>query len=357
MIFGNIKYLISIAIASAAMLGLFIAYLVWKRRVLRRLLKNDSVRRRLVRGSRAAAWIKSFAILLSILFFALVMLRPQWGERAREVRNEGTDLLIALDVSRSMRARDVSPSRLDRAKDAIRLLAGSLHGDRIGLILFAGDAFLQCPLTTDMGAFTMFLDSAGPDSVRLQGTDIGKAMRAAERMFNKKRMTSKLFVLITDGEDHEGNVSGALSGLKDLGVRVYTVGVGRYAGGEIPEGEGESSEAGVLRDESGAIVRTKKDAGLLERIARETDGEYLDITDSLSDAYAILRAISRESKTDFGSRIVKERKERYQIFALLLLLLLSIEIMLPERRGSSRRLVMKRLAGWMKEVYNKYSAK
>ncbi len=208
-----------------------------------------------------------------------------------------------------------------------------------------------------MGAFAMFLDSAGPDSVRLQGTDIGKAMRAAERMFNKRRMTSKLFVLITDGEDHEGNVSGALSGLKDLGVRVYTVGVGKYAGGEIPEGEGEIQEEGALRDESGAIIRTKKDAGLLERIARETDGEYLDITDSLSDAYTILKALSKESKTDFGSRIVKERKERYQLFALLLLFLLSIEIMLPERRDSSHRLVMKRLAGWVKEVYKKYSVK
>ena len=357
MIFGNIKYLASIAIASAAMLGVFIAYLIWKRHVLRRLFVHDSIRRRLVQGSRAAAWIKSCAIALSILLFGLVMLRPQWGERAREVRNEGTDLLIALDVSRSMTARDVSPSRLDRAKDAIRLLAGSLRGDRIGLILFAGDAFLQCPLTTDMGAFAMFLDSAGPDSVRLQGTDIGKAMRAAERMFNKKRMTSKLFVLITDGEDHEGGVSGALSDLKDMGVRVYTVGVGKYAGGEIPEGGGDSAEAGVLRDESGTIVRTKKNAGLLERIARETDGEYLDITDSLSDAYAILRAISQESKTDFGARIIKEKRERYQIFALLLLLLLSIEIMLPERRDASRRVVMKRLAGWMREAYKRYTAK
>ncbi len=333
MSFGNLEYVVYIVLITLMVAGLYSAYVIWKRRAIRALVTNEPLRKSLLRVSPLRAAVKTLLVMISILLFALVMLRPQWGERTREVRNEGTDLLVALDVSRSMTAKDVAPDRLVRARDAVRMIAESLQGDRAGLILFAGDAFLQCPLTPDMGAFMMFLDAAGPGSVRMQGTDVGAALGAARRVYEKKRLTSKVLVLITDGEDHEGSVMSEAEKLKDMGVSIYTVGVGTRSGGEIPAGGEDESDKSFARDSAGRIITTKKNTGLLEKIARASGGEYLDISGSLSDVYKILRVVSKQEKADFGSRIIKEKKEQYQVFTLILILLLALELLITERRG------------------------
>lgn len=332
MSFGNYKYLIYIALVSFIMLALFIFYLWWKKRAVMHLIKNRNLRNTLLVGSTVRQKITAASVIISIILFSFVLLRPQWGDLVREVNNEGTDLLIALDVSKSMDAQDVSPSRLARAKDAIKVMAESLKGDRAALILFAGESFLQCPLTSDIGAFVMFLNSVNTNSIRLQGTDIGSAIRASLRVFAKRRMTSKILVLITDGEDHEGNYSGEIKKLQELGIAVYTVGIGTQSGDAIPAGD-DRSGAGYFKDDSGKIVQTRKNTGLLKRIADETGGEYLDITDNLSDVYRIMKIISQQEKNQLGSRIVKEKQEQYQIFAFILMIFLSVSIMLPERRS------------------------
>ncbi len=249
----------------------------------------------------------------------------------REVSSEGVDLLVALDVSRSMLARDVNPSRIERARDAIRMMADSLRGDRVGLIVFAGEAFIQCPLTGDIGAFNMFLDGSGPGVVRAQGTDIGGAFEMAYRVFNKRRHTSRNFVLITDGEDHGENVDAALAKFRDLGVTVFTVAVGSDAGEVIPLGDNDPSGEVYQKDRDGKVVRSMKNSGLLRRIAGETGGEFIDISSGFSGVYRIIDTITDAERNIYGSRIVKEKKERYQIFALLLALLLMLELILPER--------------------------
>ncbi len=330
--FGNLAYVVYIALACGIVLAFYGLYLFWKNRVMARVAADPRIRRLILRERPIIARMKTALVALAILLAGIVLLRPQWGESAREERKEGVDLLIALDVSMSMMARDVSPSRLARAKDAIRLMADSVKGDRVGLVLFAGDAFLQCPLTNDLGAFSMFLDAASPDAMRLQGTDLGAAVSEAERVFAKRRRTSRVFALITDGEDHQGALEAAMERFAKLEVTVFTVGIGASSGDYIPLAEADPSGDSYARDAGGNLIRTKKNTETLERIASRTGGEYVDITESLAGVYRITRAMSRMSANEYGARVVKERNERYQIFALVLAVLLAIEIMLPGRR-------------------------
>ncbi len=331
--FGNYTYFIYISATGALVLAVFILYVLWRRRVVSSLLSHGGLIQSMVKGSRAVKTARSAIIIISIVLSVFVMLRPQWGEGVREASSEGTDLIIALDVSRSMLARDVVPTRLDRAKSSVRWIMESLRGDRIGLILFAGDAFLQCPLTSDMGAFMMFLDSAGPGSVNVQGTDIGSALDEAMKVFRKKRLTSKILVLITDGEDHEGNIDRAVRDFRDLGVSVYPVGIGRDNGTVIPSGDDDKSGEIYYRDRKGELIKTRKNTGVLSGLAASTGGTYIDITDSLSGMKPLINAIEGQQRNNFGNRVIKEPREQYAFFALILAALLSAELLLYERRG------------------------
>jgi Ca-activated chloride channel homolog len=329
--FGNLKYLVYIASVSAVVLAMFVFYLAWKRRAVALLLRG-AARGHFIRGSRVIALVRQVLVIVSIILCAFILLRPQWGEQVREVRNEGSDVLIAMDVSPSMLAQDIKPSRMTRAKDAVRWIVDSMKGDRVGLVLFSGDAFLQCPLTNDYGAFMMFLDAASPDSIYLKGTDIGMALRQAYRVFKNKRLTSRILVLITDGEDHEGTAEEAAKLFRGMDVAIYTVGIGRTGGEVIPASGDETTADSYYRDESGSLVKTRKDTSFLKRIAGLTGGAYIDISDSFSDLRFVLDIISEQHRNEYGSRVIKEPREQYQIFVLILIILLSAELMLPERR-------------------------
>ncbi len=331
LLFGNYPYLVYIISISAVVLGLYAFYILWKRRAME-LMSRGVARKYLIRGSGKIAVVKQVLVALAIVLSAFVVLRPQWGELVREVNNEGSDVLIALDVSPSMLAQDVKPSRLQRARDAVRLIVESLKGDRVGLILFSGDAFLQCPLTNDYGAFMMFLDAASPDSINLKGTDIGMALKQAYRVFQNKRLTSRILVLITDGEDHEGTAEEAAVLFHNMDVSIYTIGIGRSGGDVIPTPGTESSPDSYYRDDNGRLVKTKKDVSFLKRIAGMTMGSYIDISDSFAGLAFINEIIGDQHRNKYGSRIIKEPREQYQVFAFILLLILSIELMLPERR-------------------------
>jgi len=326
--FANYRYLVYVLLAGAIVTAFYAVYLVWKRGLIRSLAPNGERRAELLVALPGVRALKDALIVTCVLLFAVAVLRPRWGETVREVRSEGVDVLFALDVSRSMLARDVPPSRLDRAREAVRLMAGSPGTGRAGMILFAGDAFLQCPLTEDLGAFMMFLDSARAGSVRRQGTDIGGALEAAGKVFEKKRMTSKMLVLITDGEDHEGRVMEGARRLRDLGVSVHAVGIGTITGEAVPVDEGADE---FLRAGDGAPVRSGKNSTLLGRIARESGGKYVDITADLSGIYRLIRLAGDQEKLRHGSHIIREKEERYRLFVLALILLLCLELLLPER--------------------------
>lgn len=329
MSFAGIEYLPAIAVICTAVLLFFAFYMYWRRRALKLMTVNG---RKIIAGDRKRIVFKEILIIIAVLLSFAALLKPQCGETPHEVTSEGTDVLIALDVSRSMLSKDADPDRLGRAKRGIKWIAESLSGDRIGLMVFAGDAFLLCPLTNDIGAFMMFLDSAGPDSVNIQGTDIGAMLSEAAKVYAKKRLTSKLLVIITDGEDHEGGVDAEIEKFRELGVSVYAAGIGRESGEFISAGEDDSTADAFYRDRDGNLVKTRQDQGLLKKLASETGGAYCDITGNFSGLNNIVNVIEKQQKESKGSRIVKEKIDRTWIFILLIILALGVELIIAERR-------------------------
>jgi Ca-activated chloride channel family protein len=332
MSFAGLEYLPAIAVICAAVLLFFIFYMYWRRRALKFMTVNGQ---RLIIGDRKMIVIKEILIVTAILLSFTALLKPQFGEQPREVTSEGTDVLVALDVSRSMMSKDADPDRLGRAKRGIKWIAESLSGDRIGLLVFAGDAFLLCPLTNDIGAFMMFLDSAGPDSVNIQGTDIGAMLAESVKVYEKKRLTSKLLVVITDGEDHEGGVDEEIEKFRELGVSVYTAGIGRESGEFIPAGEDDSVPDAFYRDRDGNLVKSRQDQSLLKKLSSETGGAYCDITGSFSGLNEIIDVIRKQQKENKGSRIVKEKIDRTWIIIFLIILAIGVELVIAERRKNA----------------------
>ena len=324
-----IEYLPAAALICTAVIIFFAFYMYWRRRVLKFMTVNG---RRLVAGNRKRIVIKEILIITAVILSFIALLKPQFGEYPKEVTSEGTDVLVALDVSRSMMAKDADPDRLGRAKRGIKWIAESLSGDRIGLLVFAGDAFLLCPLTTDIGAFMMFLESAGPDSVNIQGTDIGRMLAEAAKVYEKKRLTSKLLVIITDGEDHEGGVEAQIDKFRELGVSVYAAGLGHDKGEFIPAGGDDSVPDAFYRDSSGSLIKSRQNYGLLKKLADETGGAYFDITGSFSGLNDIIDVIEKQQRESKGSRIIREKIDRTWIFILLIIIVLGAESVIAERR-------------------------
>lgn len=327
--FSNHNYIVYIFIAGSAVIAFHIFYSIWRRMAVRSAIGNREAAKRIVEGLYSRILIKEILILLAVVFSCIVLLGPGWGDKMRETTNEGTDVLVALDVSRSMLAKDADPSRLEKAKNAVKLIAQSLEGDRIGLIIFAGDAFLQCPLTNDIGAFLMFLDSVGPDSLRVQGTDMGKMLAEAGKVYQKKRLTSRMLIVITDGEDHEGGVDAEAEKFKEMGVSVYAAGIGRN--GNLIPAEGSNDDGNFYRDSSGSLIKTSKNEDLLKQLADRTGGFYIDITDNFSGLSKILNLIEGKENTYYGSKMVKEKIDRTYIFLIILIMLLALEMFIPER--------------------------
>jgi Ca-activated chloride channel family protein len=328
--FSNYGYIVYIFIAGSAVIAFHIFYSIWRRMAVRSAVGSSEAARRIVEGFYSRILFKEILIFLAVMISCLILLGPGWGDKARETSNEGTDVLVALDVSRSMLAKDADPSRLEKAKSAVRLIAESLEGDRIGLIIFAGDAFLQCPLTNDIGAFMMFLDSVNPDSVRVQGTDMGRMLAEAGKVYQKKRLTSRMLIVVTDGEDHEGGVDAEAEKFKELGVSVYAAGIGRS--GDLIPAEGSGGESGFYRDSEGNLIKTGKNEDLLKQLADKTGGFYIDITDNFSGLGKILNLIESKENTYYGSRMVKEKIDRTYVFLIILIVLLAVEMFIPERK-------------------------
>lgn len=333
--FRNSQYILYIAIFSALLLIAFLMYALWRRKAASIILGKNFKKSPLIQGSYRLILAKEILIVFAVILAALSLLRPMWGERVRDVEYEGTDVVIALDVSRSMKARDVNPDRLARGKEGVRRIAESLKGDRIGLILFAGESFLMCPLTSDIPSFMMFLDAADTDSIRVQGTNIPAVLKEGERIFSKKRLTSKIMIIITDGENHEKGIGKSLDFYKENGISVITVAVGRD-GDYIPLQSGSSSEA-LLRDEGGNLVRTTPDRDFLKSISSATGGHFIDISADNSGLRHVYKEISKQEKQVFGQGIVKEPEERTWIFILLLIIVLTIELMIIENRRGGKK--------------------
>ena len=274
---------------------------------------------------RAQFWLGAMALLL------LSLARPQWGMRWEEVRRQGLDILVLLDTSRSMLAQDSKPDRLQQAKWGIRDLLRKLQGDRIGLVAFAGSAFLQCPLTVDYPAFLMNLDDVYVGLIPRGGTAISQALRTAMESFDEDTRGDRAIVLITDGEDHEGTPLELLPELQKRNIRVFTVGVGTLDGELIPETD-RDGRTGFFKDQNNNVIKTALNEDLLTRLAVETGGMYVRSTPAdfgLDRIYE--KGLAELRRTDRDSRMVQQHEDRFPIVLALAFALLFVEALWRDR--------------------------
>jgi Ca-activated chloride channel family protein len=333
--FGNLSYLLLLWLVPA--LAFFYVYAFLKKERLIREFCGTELYPRLVPAARQGRQkLKAFLLIMAVLCFVVALVRPKWGFHWEDIKRVGVDIIVAIDVSKSMLAEDVKPNRLERAKREVYDLCQMLEGDRIGLIAFAGTSFVQCPLTLDYGAFRMFLDYLSPDLIPTPGTSLGSAIRTAIESFNRQQRTSKALILITDGEDHDQNTLDALNEAKKEGIKIFAIGVGQESGTPIPATDGSG---GFLKDRRGELVLSRMDEKTLQKMAIETGGSYVRSVTGDMDLDQIYRKDIRGSveQKELRSTRKKRWEERFQWFIALGLGFLLLEFFLREQKQSSPR--------------------
>jgi Ca-activated chloride channel homolog len=281
---------------------------------------------------RGRVW-KAVLVLASITMMVFALARPQFGTRLETVKTQGRDIVVALDVSKSMLAEDLAPNRLERAKLEIGRLIRGLDGDRIGLVAFAGDAFVQAPLTVDYGAALLFLNSMDTDLLSVQGTNLGIALTTALDAFDEgASRDQRVLVVVTDGEDHEGEIESAVQRAEQAGVQIHTVGIGSPDGVPIPDFDANGRRTGFMRDDDGNVVTTRLEEGVLRQIANATGGRYVPAYSGTTALQALVEEIAEGEGTELESRQVTQFEEQFQIFLGLAILMLLLETLIPDRK-------------------------
>jgi len=257
---------------------------------------------------------------------------PQIGTRIEEVHLKGVDIFIALDVSNSMKAQDIKPDRLERAKLEIRSLIQRLSGDRVGLIVFAGEAYTQFPLTTDYSAAEMFLEAVDTDAVPVQGTAIDKAVECAMSSFDFEETTRKVLIVITDGENTEGDGYESAKAAAEKGVILYAIGMGSESGTPIPIYDSKGRQTDFKRDRDGEVVLTRLDPGSLEELVSFGDGEYYPGTTSQDELNEVYDEVNALEKHEFGTREFTDFESRFQYPVAAAILFLILEMFISEKQ-------------------------
>jgi Ca-activated chloride channel family protein len=313
-------------------LPLLWAFFIWagrtRKRALKRLLAPEMIEKLVTSASPFRRRLQAGLFLAAIAFFCLAAARPQWGTKLETITRRGIDVVVAIDTSLSMEANDVVPNRLDKAKHMLQSLIDQLQGDRIGVVAFAGTAFVQCPLTLDHGAARMFLDILNTRVIPAPGTDIGAAIRAAIKAFNQKEKKYKALVLLTDGEDHQGDWKTAAEEARDAGVQVYCIGIGTSSGQPIPMHDEQGTTSGYKKDENGEVVVSRLDENTLQEIAGTTGGKYYFATAGESEVDDLRQEIGHLDKRELESKVVRNYQERFQYFLAAGLILLMAEMLL-----------------------------
>jgi len=329
--FANQEYLYALLILPA-----LLVFFIWvrhsKKKALQRFGNLKIVEKLMVSYSPARQNLKIFLVLAALFLFLIALARPQMGTKLEEVKRKGIDIIVAVDVSLSMMAEDIKPSRLEKAKHEVASLINRLEGDRIGLIVFAGEAVVQCPLTLDYGAAKMFLDIMDSSLVPVPGTAIGRAIEKAVLSFEQTERKHKVLILITDGEDTVEDPLKAAEVAEKEGIVIYTVGIGSPQGVPIPLYNESGKRTGFKKDTEGNVVTSKLDSLTLEKIALQTNGKYYGATPSEMELGKIYNEIDKMEKKELSSRIFSQYEDRFQYFLAIGLILMMVEVMYPERK-------------------------
>ena len=278
--------------------------------------------------SRFRPWVKFLLLITALSSLILTLARPQFGSKISHEKRNGIEAIIALDISNSMLAQDVQPSRLDKSKLMIENLINSFINDKIGLVVFAGEAYVQLPITSDYVSAKMFLSDITPNLISAQGTDIARAIRVSLSSFTQQKGVGKAIILITDGEDNEGGALEAVKEAKEKGVNVFILGVGDSKGAPIPLGNGE-----YLKDNHGQTVMTALNEKMCKEIAQAGSGTYIHIDNTSLAQEQLNNELSKLQKGDSDAVVYSEYNEQFQIVALLSFILLLIEVCLLERKN------------------------
>ena len=301
-----------------------------RRERMRRFGDETLVRALMPSWSGAKGWWRTVLFTIGFACFAIGLSRPLIGAKLVERETKGAEIMICLDVSNSMLAQDYTPDRLSRAKLAISRIVDRLDGDRIGLIIFAGNSFVQLPITTDYVSAKMFLNSIDTQSVPVQGTAIGDAITTAAKSFSTQSEKSRAIIVITDGENHEDDPVDAARRVAETGIRVFTVGVGSLRGQPIPK------DGDLMKDKDGNIVVTRLDEETLKKVASAGNGAYVHAGGEEFGLNPILDEIRKLEDERFNNVVFEEYDEQYMYFFAAALLFFVLEMLVGERRSKRR---------------------
>lgn len=304
----------------------------WKRKALLSLGDQHTVRRMMPEVSLSRPGLKFLFFALAYASLIVGVANPQIGTKIEEGKREGADLMILLDVSNSMLAGDLAPNRLENAKRALSQLIDNLHNDRIGIIIFAGEAYVQLPITTDHSAAKLFLNNINTDIVPTQGTAIGAAIEMGMKSFNFVNGTSKAMILMTDGENHEDDAVSAAKGASAKDVVIHVIGLGLPEGAPVPIYK-NGKPVGFHTDETGKTVVSKLNEEMCKEISQAGEGVYVRASNANSGLNIVMDQVNKMEKKTYDSKTFKNYEDRFQFFVGFALLLLVLEFFISNRRN------------------------
>jgi len=329
--FAHIEFLWGLA-AVPLLAALFYAVSSWKKKAVARLGDRKVVDLIIPEVSFSRPWIKFILFAVAYAMLVVGIADPRMGSKLEEVKQKSADLMILLDVSNSMLAKDIAPSRLENAKRSIAQLIDNLHNDRIGIIVFAGEAYVQLPVTTDYSAAKLFLNTITTDMVPTQGTAIGAAIDLGMRSFDFKNGTGKAMIVITDGENHEDDAVAAAKSAADKDVMINVIGIGSLEGAPVPVYE-NGKETGFHTDSLGKPVVSKLNEEMGKEVAIAGKGAYVRATNANSGMSIVMDQIARVQRKTVDSRNYKDYEDRFQFFLGLAFLLLIVEFFISNRKS------------------------
>ncbi len=333
--FDNIKYFFLLAVLPLLLL-LFIINNIWKRKRQKEFGSAKALQILAPNQSKNKANIKAVLYFAILVLIIIALVNPKIGTRIETVKRQGIDIVFTLDVSKSMLAEDMAPNRLDKTKQLVSQIINVLGSDRIGIVGYAASAFPMLPITTDYNVAKMYLQNMNTDMVSSQGTAFEDAITVASNYFDDPK-TSKLMILISDGEDHGDGLENAIQIAKQKNIRIITIGVGTEAGGPIPIRQGGTTE--FKKDSNNEVVITKLNSETLKTIAQQTGGRYYYGSNTQEIVGLIKQDLNKIEKSDFEAQEIAEYQSQYQWFLALALLLLLIDLFILERKTK-----------WMKEL-------
>ena len=325
------KWYLYFLIAVPVMAVLFLYIQLWKRKKQREFGDSELIKKLSPEKSAFKPALKLVVLLLALTSIIIGLVNPKIGTKLETVKREGIDIIFAVDVSKSMLAEDVAPSRLEKSKQLVSQIINNLGNDRIGIIAYSGSAFPVLPITTDYSVAKMFLQGMNPGMISAQGTSIDQAINLATTYIDKKDKTNKLLIIITDGEDHSDSAKEAAEEAKKLGLKIMTIGVGTEKGGTIPLKRNGVVES-FQRDQNGEVVITKRNAEVLKVIAKSAGGGYVDGNSTKQVLDYVKNALDNIQKTEFESTQMADFKSQFQWFLGFGFFLLLLDVFLLDKK-------------------------